>query len=61
MADLDAGVETLDTFSLLLPLPYRLTTVVVLGIWLWGVNLQVLHRHGIVRFTRNTPSSIDVL
>ncbi|KAK3116573.1 protein-ER retention protein [Teratosphaeriaceae sp. CCFEE 6253] len=53
MADLDAGVDNLDALSLLLPLPYRLATVIVLGIWLWGVNLQVLHNHGI-----DTPSLI---
>ncbi len=48
MADLDAGVVELDALSRILPLPYRLATVLVLGIWLWGVNLQVLHDHGIV-------------
>lgn len=42
MADLDASVEEIDAFSLVLPLPYRLATVLVLGIWLWGVNLQGL-------------------
>ncbi|TKA49974.1 hypothetical protein B0A55_03146 [Friedmanniomyces simplex] len=53
MADLDAGVDDLDALSLILPLPYRLATVLVLGIWLWGVNLQILHNHGI-----DTPSLI---
>ncbi|KAK1065091.1 protein-ER retention protein [Friedmanniomyces endolithicus] len=53
MADLDAGVVELDALSRILPLPYRLATVLVLGIWLWGVNLQVLHDHGV-----DTPSLI---
>lgn len=38
----------LDTFCLLLPLPYRLALLIVLGVWLWGVNLHVLRRLKIV-------------
>lgn len=38
----------LDTFCLLLPLPYRLALLTVLGVWLWGVNLHVLRRLKIV-------------
>lgn len=48
MADLDASVEDVDAFSLLLPLPYRLSTVFVLGIWLWGLNLHGLSKVQIV-------------
>ncbi|EMC91122.1 hypothetical protein BAUCODRAFT_80591 [Baudoinia panamericana UAMH 10762] len=53
MAELDVPLDELDTFSLLLPLPYRLASTLVLGVWLWGVNLQVLQRHGI-----DTPALI---
>ena len=38
----DPVVEELDSFGLLLPLPYRLSILVVLGIWLWGLNLHGL-------------------
>lgn len=44
MADLDDSVEEVDAFSLLMPLPYRLSTVLVLGIWLWGLNLHGLSK-----------------
>ena len=41
--DGDPSVEpTLDTFSLILPLPYRIGVIFVLGIWAWGVNLHYL-------------------
>ena len=40
--DTDPVVEELDSFSLLLPLPYRLGFLIVLGVWLWGLNLQGL-------------------
>lgn len=49
MADLDDSVEEVDAFSLLMPLPYRLSTVLVLGIWLWGLNLHGLSKVQIVR------------
>ncbi|KYG40934.1 hypothetical protein M433DRAFT_148077 [Acidomyces richmondensis BFW] len=37
----DVGIQELDTFSLLLPLPCRLTTVLVAGVWCWGINLHL--------------------
>ncbi|CAL3961868.1 hypothetical protein PZA11_000814 [Diplocarpon coronariae] len=41
--DGDPAVEPeLDSFSLSLPLPYRVALLVVLGIWLWGANLHYL-------------------
>ena len=43
MSELDVGEELDDHFNLILPLPYKLAAVIVLGIWLWGVNLHVLH------------------
>jgi len=47
--DASPGEEPeLDTFCLLLPLPYRLALLTVLGVWLWGVNLHVLRRLKIV-------------
>ena len=54
MADLDVEEEPLDFFGQILPLPYRLATLTVLGIWLWGVNLHVLRALKIVRFKRPT-------
>ncbi|KAK3715260.1 protein-ER retention protein [Vermiconidia calcicola] len=41
--DVDPAVEELDSFSLLLPLPFRLGIVFVAGVWLWGLNLHGLH------------------
>jgi hypothetical protein len=42
--DGDPAVEPeLDSFSLVLPLPYRVAIIIVLGIWAWGVNLHYLH------------------
>lgn len=41
--DFDPEVEELDSFSLILPLPYRLAILIVLGVWLWGLNLHGLH------------------
>ncbi|KKY29142.1 putative protein-er retention protein [Phaeomoniella chlamydospora] len=44
MADLDPGVEPeLDRFSRILPLPYRVSIIAVLGVWAWGVNLHYLY------------------
>ncbi|KAL9096198.1 MAG: hypothetical protein Q9165_001721 [Trypethelium subeluteriae] len=46
--DDDPAVEPeLDTFSLLLPLPYRVALIIVLGVWAWGANLQYLSQLGI--------------
>ncbi|KAI9728972.1 MAG: protein-ER retention protein [Chrysothrix sp. TS-e1954] len=42
--DGDPAVEPeLDTFSLILPLPYRVSLIIVLGAWAWGLNLHYLH------------------
>ncbi|KAL8842510.1 MAG: hypothetical protein Q9176_002662 [Flavoplaca citrina] len=42
--DGDPAVESpLDGFSLILPLPYRIAFILVLGVWAWGVNLHYLH------------------
>ncbi|KAI9809704.1 MAG: hypothetical protein M1825_000136 [Sarcosagium campestre] len=41
--DGDPSVESeLDGFSLVLPLPYRISCIIVLGIWAWGLNLHYL-------------------
>ncbi|KAI9754217.1 MAG: hypothetical protein M4579_004814 [Chaenotheca gracillima] len=41
--DGDPVVEPeLDSFSLFLPLPYRVAVILVLGVWAWGVNLHYL-------------------
>jgi len=42
--DLDPHEEpALDSFSLFLPLPYRVALIIVLGVWAWGANLHYLH------------------
>lgn len=50
--DGDPEVEELDSFSIVLPLPYRLAILIVLGVWLWGLNLHVLHLLKIVSATQ---------
>ncbi|MCJ1464077.1 protein-ER retention protein [Pseudocyphellaria aurata] len=41
--DGDPAVEPeLDTLSLILPLPYRVAIILVLGVWAWGLNLHYL-------------------
>ncbi|KAI9832431.1 MAG: hypothetical protein M1819_004420 [Sarea resinae] len=41
--DGDPRVEpALDSFSLFLPLPYRVSLILVLGVWAWGLNLHYL-------------------
>ncbi|OCK75967.1 EXS-domain-containing protein [Lepidopterella palustris CBS 459.81] len=41
--DGDPAVEPeLDAFSRVLPLPYRVALIIVLGIWAWGLNLHYL-------------------
>ncbi|KAF2737887.1 EXS-domain-containing protein [Polyplosphaeria fusca] len=41
--DGDPAVEPeLDGFSRVLPLPYRVALIIVLGIWCWGLNLHYL-------------------
>ncbi|KAF2084198.1 EXS family protein [Saccharata proteae CBS 121410] len=41
--DGDPAVEpALDGFSLVLPLPYRVALIIVLGVWAWGANLHYL-------------------
>ncbi|GAM88832.1 hypothetical protein ANO11243_068660 [Dothideomycetidae sp. 11243] len=32
----------LDSFGLLLPLPFRVAIIIVLGVWAWGLNLHYL-------------------
>ncbi|KAL8650463.1 MAG: hypothetical protein Q9210_003804 [Variospora velana] len=42
--DGDPAVESeLDSFSLILPLPFRIAFILVLGVWAWGVNLHYLY------------------
>jgi len=42
--DGDVAVEPeVDPFSLVLPLPYRVAIIIVLGIWAWGLNLHYLN------------------
>ncbi|KAF2876407.1 EXS family-domain-containing protein [Massariosphaeria phaeospora] len=41
MDDDDATPE-LDGFSRVLPLPYRVALIIVMGIWAWGLNLHYL-------------------
>jgi len=42
--DGDPSVEPeVDSFSLVLPLPYRVAIILVCGIWAWGLNLQYLY------------------
>lgn len=40
--DEDPPLEELDSFSLVLPLPYRLAFLILLGVGLWGINLHGL-------------------
>ncbi|KAF2644146.1 protein-ER retention protein-like protein [Massarina eburnea CBS 473.64] len=41
--DGDPAVEPeLDGFSRVLPLPYRVALIIVMGIWAWGLNLHYL-------------------
>jgi len=41
--DGDPAVEDeLDAFSLFLPLPYRVSLILVLAVWAWGLNLHYL-------------------
>ncbi|KAI9668203.1 MAG: protein-ER retention protein [Bathelium mastoideum] len=52
----------LDTFSLLLPLPYRVAIIIVFGVWAWGANLQYLSLVGIdvpslVRYPTRTSAT----
>ncbi|KAF2842896.1 protein-ER retention protein-like protein [Patellaria atrata CBS 101060] len=42
--DKDPAVDSeVDSFSLVLPLPYRVAIIIVLGVWAWGANLHYLH------------------
>ncbi|KAF2156974.1 EXS-domain-containing protein [Myriangium duriaei CBS 260.36] len=34
--------DELDSFSLILPLPFRVAIILVLGVWAWGLNLHYL-------------------
>ena len=54
--DGDPAVEPeLDTFSLVLPLPYRIGVIFVLGIWAWGFNLQYL---SFLKIVSSSPAAI---
>ncbi len=55
----DPAVEELDSFSLLLPLPFRLAILVVLGVWLWGLNLHGLRLLNIVRCQKREHMRLD--
>lgn len=51
--DGDPAVEPeFDAFSRVFPLPFRVATIVVLGVWAWGANLHYLHVLKIVRCPR---------
>ncbi|THW79152.1 EXS-domain-containing protein [Aureobasidium pullulans] len=61
--DGDPAVESqLDGFSLVLPLPYRVALIIVLGVWAWGLNLHYLHLikidvPSLIRYpARNSPT-----
>lgn len=42
--DADPAVEpVLDGFSRILPLPYRVSIILLCGVWAWGLNLHYLH------------------
>jgi len=56
MAELDA-VESLDSLTFYLPLPYRIAIIVVFGVFLWGLNLQGLSNLQIVRVACHLTSS----
>ncbi|KAM0802530.1 EXS family-domain-containing protein [Usnea florida] len=62
--DKDPAVEPeLDTFSRILPLPYRIAVILVLGVWAWGVNLHYLSvikidAAALVKYHARTPSNI---
>jgi hypothetical protein len=58
--DFDPEVEGLDSFSLLLPLPYRLAILIVLGVWLWGLNLHGLHLLKIVGHSECLEADIAI-
>lgn len=59
--DGDPAVEPeVDSFSLVLPLPYRVAIIIVLGVWAWGLNLHYLHLIKIVRLKAlNDAASTD--
>lgn len=60
--DGDPAVDSeLDTFSLILPLPYRIAFILVLGVWAWGVNLHYLYLLKIVKNSYSAVHGIQVL
>lgn len=60
--DGDPAVEPeVDSFSLFLPLPYRVAFITVLGIWAWGLNLHYLHLVRIVRSPRLVLALTDCI
>ncbi|MCJ1262057.1 protein-ER retention protein [Lobaria immixta] len=62
--DGDPAVEPeLDTFSLILPLPYRVAVILVLGVWAWGLNLHYLailkiDAPGLIKYPSRPSSTI---
>lgn len=57
--DGDPAVESkLDTFSLILPLPYRIAVILVLGVWAWGVNLHYFSILKIVLFLQQNNNNV---
>ncbi|KAI9795882.1 MAG: protein-ER retention protein [Piccolia ochrophora] len=57
--DGDPAVEPeLDTFSLILPLPYRVACILVLGVWAWGLNLHYL---SFLRIVQLLPTGFPIL
>ncbi|KAI4193117.1 MAG: hypothetical protein LQ348_002955 [Seirophora lacunosa] len=62
--DGDPAVEPeLDSFSLILPLPYRVAFILILGVWAWGVNLHYLYLlkidvPSLIKYSSRTSSSL---
>nr|POE63450.1 hypothetical protein CFP56_04353 [Quercus suber] len=54
MADVDPPTSISESNDLA-PLPYKLATIVTVGVWLWGVNLYCLGRLNIVRSPPSAP------
>ncbi|KAF3912212.1 hypothetical protein ABW21_db0209366 [Orbilia brochopaga] len=63
MADVDdfAELELEDSHLLLwFPLPYRVLSLIIAGVWAWGLNLQYLYSlridvAGLIKYNRHSP------
>jgi len=55
MAELDP-VESLDSLTYYCPLPYRVSNLIILGVWLFGLDLHGLSRLKIVRILTSQHS-----